>query len=104
MTVVVKRLWLKRKNLVLFAWLLRNMSKEICDWKMCLLFWRSPALPLEPERESPKPKRKAQNEPQPFCGLISCASCGMMITAENKTKRQKNGNVHHYVYYRCTKK
>ncbi len=28
----------------------------------------------------------------------------MMITAENKTKRQKNGNVHHYVYYRCTKK
>ena len=28
----------------------------------------------------------------------------MMITAENKTKRQKNGNIHHYVYYRCTKK
>ena len=27
-----------------------------------------------------------------------------MITAENKTKRQKNGNIHHYVYYRCTKK
>ena len=27
-----------------------------------------------------------------------------MITAENKTKRQKNGNVHYYVYYRCTKK
>ena len=51
-----------------------------------------------------QPERKPQNEPQPFCGLISCASCGMMITAENKTKRQKNGNVHHYVYYRCTKK
>ena len=51
-----------------------------------------------------QPERKAQNEPSPYCGLISCASCGMMITAENKTKRQKNGNVHHYVYYRCTKK
>jgi hypothetical protein len=51
-----------------------------------------------------QPERKPQNEPQPFCGLISCASCGMMITAENKTKRQKNGNVHYYVYYRCTKK
>ncbi|MDP3778653.1 MAG: recombinase family protein, partial [bacterium] len=51
-----------------------------------------------------QPERKPKNEPQPFCGLISCASCGMMITAENKTKRQKNGNVHHYVYYRCTKK
>ncbi|MBU2524640.1 recombinase family protein, partial [Patescibacteria group bacterium] len=51
-----------------------------------------------------QPERKPQNEPQPYCGLISCASCGMMITAENKTKRQKNGNVHEYVYYRCTKK
>ena len=28
----------------------------------------------------------------------------MMITAENKTKRQKNGNTHHYVYYRCSRK
>ncbi len=55
-------------------------------------------------RKRGQPERKSQNEPQPFCGLISCASCGMMITAENKTKRQKNGNVHNYVYYRCTKK
>ncbi len=51
-----------------------------------------------------QPERKPKNEPQPFCGLISCASCGMMITGENKTKRQKNGNVHEYIYYRCTKK
>ena len=27
-----------------------------------------------------------------------------MITAENKIKRQKNGNQHHYIYYRCTRK
>jgi site-specific DNA recombinase len=51
-----------------------------------------------------QPERKAKNEPQPFCGLISCASCGMMITGEHKFKRQKNGNVHEYTYYRCTKK
>jgi len=51
-----------------------------------------------------QPERKPKNIPQPYCGLISCASCGMMITAENKTKRQKNGNVHQYTYYRCTKK
>ena len=51
-----------------------------------------------------QPDHKPKNEPQPYCGLISCASCGMMITAENKMKRQKNGNIHHYVYYRCTKK
>src|SRR3990167_4850798 len=51
-----------------------------------------------------QPERKPQNEPQPFCGLISCASCGMMITGEHKFKRQKNGNVHNYTYYHCTKK
>jgi hypothetical protein len=28
----------------------------------------------------------------------------MMITGEYKVKKQKNGNIHHYVYYRCTKK
>ncbi len=42
-------------------------------------------------------------EPQAYCGLLRC-TCGMMITAENKIKRQKNGNQHHYVYYRCTRK
>ena len=55
-------------------------------------------------RKRGQPERKPQNEPQPFCGLISCASCGMMITGEHKSKRQKNGNVHEYTYYRCTKK
>ncbi len=39
-----------------------------------------------------------------FTGLMKCGNCGAMITAEEKTKRQKNGNVHHYVYYRCTKR
>jgi len=40
----------------------------------------------------------------PFTGLIRCGSCPGMITAEEHIKRQKNGNVHHYVYYRCVKK
>lgn len=39
-----------------------------------------------------------------FTGLMRCASCGSSITAENKIKRQKNGNVHYYIYYHCTKK
>ncbi len=45
----------------------------------------------------------AKNDPKPLCGLVSC-SCGMMYTAERHIKRQKNGNVHTYVYYRCTRK
>ncbi len=44
------------------------------------------------------------NTPKPLCGLLRCGSCNMMITGENQTKRQKNGNIHHYVYYHCTKK
>ena len=28
----------------------------------------------------------------------------MSITAETKEKHQKNGNVHYYTYYRCTRK
>jgi site-specific DNA recombinase len=44
------------------------------------------------------------NDPKPLCGLLRCGSCNMMVTGENQTKRQKNGNIHHYVYYHCTKK
>jgi len=51
-----------------------------------------------------RPHHKQKNEPQPFCGLLSCASCGMMITGEYKVKKQQNGNVHEYIYYHCTKK
>ena len=39
-----------------------------------------------------------------FTGLMRCANCGCRITAQAKVKRQKNGNVHHYVYYNCTRK
>lgn len=38
-----------------------------------------------------------------FTRIITCGSCGSGITAQEKTKRQQNGNVHHYVYYCCTK-
>ncbi len=38
-----------------------------------------------------------------FTGLMRCGECGAGITAEAKTKIQKNGNVHHYTYYRCSK-
>ncbi len=43
-------------------------------------------------------------QPKAFMGLLRCGGCGMMITAEHKKKRQKNGNTHSYTYYRCTKK
>jgi site-specific DNA recombinase len=39
-----------------------------------------------------------------FTGMIKCGSCGSAITAEQRTKTQNNGNVHHYLYYHCTKR
>ena len=39
-----------------------------------------------------------------FTGMIRCGECGSAITAEDKIKRQKNGNVHFYTFYRCTKR
>jgi len=49
-------------------------------------------------------RHKTEIEPQVFCGLFHCATCGMMITGEYRVKKQKNGNVHDYIYYHCTKK
>jgi len=39
-----------------------------------------------------------------YTGLLKCTECGASITAEEKHKIQQNGNVHHYTYYRCTKR
>ena len=39
-----------------------------------------------------------------FTGMMHCGECDGSITAELKTKRPKNGKVHVYVYYHCTKR
>lgn len=36
-----------------------------------------------------------------FTKLMSCGLCGSGITADEKFKKQKNGNTHRYVYYGC---
>lgn len=46
----------------------------------------------------PRPKTHAFA----FTGLMKC-SCERAITAEERFKRQKNGNVHYYIYYHCTR-
>jgi hypothetical protein len=38
-----------------------------------------------------------------FTKLMECGLCGSGITADEKFKKQKNGNVHRHVYYGCTK-
>lgn len=40
----------------------------------------------------------------PFAGTMHCGECGCAITAEFHRKKQKNGNVHEYVFYRCSKR
>jgi len=34
---------------------------------------------------------------------MKCNLCGSGISAETETKRNENGNVHHYVYYSCSR-
>src|SRR3990167_943112 len=55
-------------------------------------------------KERSNKNRPPENNPQAYCGLLSCGACGCAITAEEKVKYQKNGNTHRYVYYHCTKK
>ncbi len=51
-----------------------------------------------------KGKPKPKTHLFAFTGLMRCGECQAMITCEEKIKRQKNGNVHHYIYYHCTKR
>lgn len=44
---------------------------------------------------------KTESKEFAFTKLITCALCGSGITADEKFKKQKNGNVHRYVYYGC---
>ena len=44
-----------------------------------------------------------ENKEFAFTKLITCGLCGSGITADEKFKKQKNGNVHRYVYYGCTR-
>jgi DNA invertase Pin-like site-specific DNA recombinase len=38
-----------------------------------------------------------------FTRIMTCGLCGSGICADEKFKKQKNGNIHRYVYYGCTK-
>ncbi|MEX0998394.1 MAG: recombinase family protein [Thermodesulfobacteriota bacterium] len=49
-------------------------------------------------------KPRPQKHRFAFTGLIRCGECSAAITAERKKKKQKNGNVHLYTYYHCTKR
>lgn len=48
-------------------------------------------------------KVRVQNKEFAFTKMITCGLCGSGVTANEKFKRQKNGNEHRYVYYGCTK-
>ncbi|MHB9019835.1 MAG: recombinase family protein [Minisyncoccota bacterium] len=38
-----------------------------------------------------------------FTRLMTCGLCGSGITADEKFKKQKNGDIHRHVYYGCTR-
>ncbi len=61
-------------------------------------FWRAQEI------MGNKHKARPHNKTFAFTGLMRCGECGGTITAETKVKRPKNGKIHEYTYYRCTKK
>jgi hypothetical protein len=44
-----------------------------------------------------------ENKEFAFTKLLTCGLCGSGVTAQEKFKKQKNGNVHKYIYYGCTR-
>ena len=52
-----KTIVVEKRNLKLCAWLFEKYTKGNMRLEDVSNFWRSPALPPEPERESPKQKR-----------------------------------------------
>ena len=46
---------------------------------------------------------RVENKEFAFTKLMTCGLCGSGISADEKFKKQKNGNIHRYVYYGCTK-
>lgn len=46
---------------------------------------------------------RSQQKEFAFTKVMTCRLCGSGITAYEKFKKQKNGNVHRYVYYKCTR-
>jgi site-specific DNA recombinase len=46
---------------------------------------------------------RVENKEFAFTRMMTCGLCGSGISADEKFKKNKNGNVHRYVYYGCTK-
>lgn len=46
---------------------------------------------------------RVQSKEFAFTRLITCGLCSSGITADEKFKKQLNGNIHRYVYYGCTR-
>lgn len=51
-----------------------------------------------------KLKTRPKTHFMPYTGLMYCGECGCSITASKHKKVQKNGNIHHYTHYHCTKR
>ncbi|GHT82497.1 hypothetical protein FACS1894125_5090 [Actinomycetota bacterium] len=49
-------------------------------------------------------RQQPTNDPKPYCGLLTCKTCGMSITATVKQRTQKNGNHDIWTYYHCSRR
>lgn len=82
------------------------------DFSWAKKYWKGTHTPMVTKGEFDEAQLILKGKSKPsykkhlfaFTGMIRCGECGGMITAEKKVKKQKNGNVHNYTFYRCTKR
>lgn len=55
------------------------------------------------EKISSSAIRNSESKEFAFTRLMKCGLCNSGVTAQEKFKKQLNGNVHRYVYYGCTR-
>lgn len=60
------------------------------------------AQDIKDNRNRLKSKRKLKGKHAIYQGILSCEECGCAFSPTPRTKTQKNGNVHKWVYYYCT--
>lgn len=53
---------------------------------------------------TPGARRPHKHHEFPYTGMIRCAKCGGMYTAEEKLKMRKDGSVKRYIFYHCTRR
>ena len=104
--LILSHLYAILSNTFYYGWYLwRNAETGLMEWK------KGNHEPMITEEEfdliqfhlGRKGRPRPKSHKFAFTSIMKCP-CGCAITCDEKYKKQKNGNTHHYIYLRCTRK